>query len=94
MQPIGLDIRTFLIVKIKKLVNKYKEILDVRKLYLDTPTSGIIFIDVFPHFSEKKWLKYESLTNKELMNVFRILDAGNVHGIIQDKIRIKPKIYN
>jgi hypothetical protein len=93
MQPINLDIRTFLISKIKTLVFKYKDILDVRKIYLDTSTSGIVFIDVFPHISDKKWFKYESLSNKELMNIFRTLDAGNVYGLIEDKIRIKPKIY-
>ena len=93
-EPIQLDIRNFLIIKIRKLVSKYKDILDVRKLYLETPASVVIFIDVFPHFTEKKWLKYESFSNKELMNIFRTLEAGNVYGLIEDKIRIKPKIYN
>lgn len=89
-----LDIRSFLIIKIKKLVFKYKDILDVRKVYLDTPASGIIFIDIFPHFTDKKWVQYESLSNKELMNIYRVLEPGNVYGLIEDKIRIKPKIYN
>ena len=93
MIPIKLDIRNFLIIKIKKLVTKYKNILDVNKVYLETPTSGIVFIDVFPHVTEKKWYIYESLTNKELMNIFRVLDAGNIYGLIGNKIRIKPKKY-
>jgi hypothetical protein len=92
-EPLKLDIRSFLIIKIRKLVFKYKDILDVRKLYLETPASGVVFIDVFPHFTDKKWLKYESFTNKELMNIYRVLEAGNVYGLIEDKIRIKPKIY-
>jgi len=88
-----LDITTYLIIKIKKLVSFYKDNLDVSRLFLEIPTSGIVFIDIFPHFTEKKWLRYESLSNKELMNIFRVLDAGNVYGLIEDKIRVKPKIY-
>ena len=93
-ESIKLDIRSYLITKIKKLVINYKDILDVRNIYLDTTASGVIYIDIFPHFSEKKWIRYESFTNKELMNIYRVLEAGNVYGLIEDKIRIKPKIYN